>query len=125
MRTTPIIAAIAASLLAAAAPSLAAPSAAAKSPLDAVRTAYLDGLFRAKPHLASVMGDHRFDDKVVDLSPEAQKKRLAELDAQEKKIRAIDPASLSMDDQIDRSILLDGIALERVYLTDIQEWTWS
>src|SRR4051812_7553003 len=33
------------------------------------KTEYLDGLFRAKPHLATFMGDHRFDDKLPDLSP--------------------------------------------------------
>ncbi|HZN92152.1 MAG TPA: DUF885 domain-containing protein [Myxococcales bacterium] len=94
-------------------------------PLAPLRTAYLDGLFRAKPHLASYMGDHRFDDKVVDLSPAAQKKRVAELDAQEKKLRALDAKALSVDDQIDLQVMLDGIALERLYLTEIKEWKWS
>src|SRR6185295_4696347 len=93
--------------------------------VGALRSEYLDGLFRAKPHLASFMGDHRFDDKVVDLSPAAQKKRLLELDAEEKKARALDPKALPVDDQIDLQIILDGIALERVYLTDIKEWEWS
>jgi uncharacterized protein (DUF885 family) len=96
-----------------------------QGPVAALRGAYLDGLFRAKPHLASFMGDHRFDDKVMDLSPAAQKKRLSELDAQEKTARALDPKALPVDDQIDLQIILDGIALERVYLTDIKEWEWS
>ena len=94
-------------------------------PVAALRSAYLDGLFRAKPHLASFMGDHRFDDKVVDVSAAAQKKRVAELDAQEKKLRALDARALSVDDQVDLQIMLDGIALERLYLTDIKEWEWS
>ncbi|HVE86119.1 MAG TPA: DUF885 domain-containing protein [Myxococcales bacterium] len=91
----------------------------------ALRTAYLDGLFHAKPHLASFMGDHRFDGLVMDASPAAQKKRLQELDAQDKKARAFDARALPMDDQIDLQVILDGIALEKLYLTDIQEWTWS
>ncbi|HYV48136.1 MAG TPA: DUF885 domain-containing protein [Myxococcaceae bacterium] len=94
-------------------------------PVAALRTQYLDGLFKAKPHLASFMGDHRFDDKVADLSPAAQKKRLAELDQQEKKAKALDAKALSTDDQVDLQIILDGIALERLYLTDIKEWEWS
>src|SRR5256885_6824831 len=48
---------------------------------------YLDGLFRAKPHLAGFLGDHRFDDKVVDLSPEALAAREKDLVAQQQAIR--------------------------------------
>jgi uncharacterized protein (DUF885 family) len=94
-------------------------------PVAELRAQYLEGLFKAKPHLASFMGDHRFDDKVADLSPEAQKKRLAELDAQEKKAKAVDAKALGVDDQVDLQIILDGISLERLYLTDIKEWEWS
>lgn len=96
-----------------------------QGPVAALRTQYLEGLFKAKPHLASFMGDHRFDDKVADISPAAQKKRLSELDAQEKKAKAVDAKKLSADDQIDLQIILDGISLERLYLTDIREWEWS
>jgi uncharacterized protein (DUF885 family) len=96
-----------------------------QGPVAALRTQYLDGLFKAKPHLGSFMGDHRFDDKVMDVSPAAQKKRLAELDAQEKKAKGLDARSLSVDDQIDLQIMLDGIALERLYLAEIKEWEWS
>lgn len=102
-----------------------APAPAGQGPLAALRAQYLDGLFRAKPHLGSYMGDHRFDEQVMDASPAAQKERLAELDAQEKKARALDPKSLPVDDQIDLAIILDGIALERLYLAEIKEWEWS
>ena len=34
--------------------------------LDTLVKRYLDGLFRAKPHLATFMGDHRFDGALPD-----------------------------------------------------------
>ena len=44
----------------------AASAAKGRSPLAALKQQYLDGLFRAKPHLATFFGDHRFDDRLPD-----------------------------------------------------------
>ena len=59
---------------------LAPPAAAGKDPdrLDALVKRYLEGLFRAKPHLATFMGDHRFDGMLPDLSADGEQKRIAE-----------------------------------------------
>jgi uncharacterized protein (DUF885 family) len=84
---------------------------------------YLDGLFRAKPHLATFMGDHRFDGKLPDLSPGALKKREAELVSLKGELDAQKPKGL--DDQIDAQILGDGIALELLYLREIRDWEWD
>jgi uncharacterized protein (DUF885 family) len=84
---------------------------------------YLEGLFRAKPHLATFMGDHRFDGQLPDLSPAAIDKRVAELTALEKELAATKPASL--DDEIDSAIMADGIALELLYLREIRDWEWD
>jgi uncharacterized protein (DUF885 family) len=86
---------------------------------------YLDGLFRAKPHLATFMGDHRFDDKLPDLSDKALKAREKELEGQAAAVKKIDRAALSLDDKIDADILEDGIALELLYLREIKDWTWD
>jgi len=97
---------------------------------------YLDGLFRAKPHLATFMGDHRFDGQLPDLSPAAlaaREKELVKLQA------ALDgagatPAKVttktttkkpSLDDEIDAQILRDAIALELLYLREIRDWQWD
>jgi uncharacterized protein (DUF885 family) len=84
---------------------------------------YLDGLFRAKPHLATFMGDHRFDGALPDLSPAALKRREQELVALEAALKKVKPANL--DDEIDGAILGDGIALELVYLREIRDWEWD
>lgn len=84
---------------------------------------YLDGLFRAKPHLATFMGDHRFDGQLPDLSAEALKKRDAELVALRKDLEAQKPKNL--DEQIDSEIMRDAIDLELLYLREIRDWEWD
>src|SRR5256885_8042629 len=95
---------------------------AAKSSVDALSKRYLDGLFRAKPHLATFMGDHRFDGKLPELSPEALARREAELAALGKELAAVKVSSL--DDRVDGEILADAIALELLYLREIRDWEW-
>jgi uncharacterized protein (DUF885 family) len=84
---------------------------------------YLEGLFRAKPHLATFMGDHRFDGALPNLSPAALAEREVELVSLETELKAIEPATL--DDRIDAQILADGIALELLYLREIRDWEWD
>ncbi len=94
--------------------------------LDALVKRYLDGLFRAKPHLATFMGDHRFDGALPDLTPAVGKKREAELVAQKKELDAIVAAGdLGDDGRADAQILADGIALELLYLREIRDWEWD
>jgi uncharacterized protein (DUF885 family) len=94
--------------------------------LDRLMQRYLDGLFAAKPHLATFMGDHRFDGRLPDLSRPAQQRREAELVAQEKELQAIVRAGdLGDDSRADAQILADGIALELLYLREIRDWEWD
>ncbi len=99
-----------------------------RSPSERLRRltrVYLDGLFAAKPHLASYMGDHRFDARVQDLSPRAVTSRVRELEAQRKALGRVERDRLSPDERVDAAVLADGIALELVELRDIREWTWN
>src|SRR4051795_4968830 len=74
---------------------------------------YLDGLFKAKPHLATFMGDHRFDGALPDLSPAALVSRETELVKlqgaleRDAKARAGKPAggAAALDDDIDAQIM--------------------
>ncbi len=95
------------------------------SPVAALRAKYLDGLFRSRPHLASYMGEHRYDGELMDLSPGALQRREGELTALQKQLGELDIKAASLDDQIDSAILKDGIALELLYLREIREWTWN
>jgi uncharacterized protein (DUF885 family) len=100
-----------------------APSAAER--LHRLTRAYLDGLFRAKPHLASALGDARYDDRVADLSPAALAARERELAAQQRALGRIERARLGPEERVDAAVLADGIALELVELRRIRTWTWN
>jgi len=86
---------------------------------------YLDGLFRAKPHLATFMGDHRFDGLLLDFSPRTLERRQRELVRLQQDLRALRRTAQNRDEQIDLDILADGIALELLYLREIKDWEWD
>ena len=73
--------------------------------LEAFFRAYLDESFQLEPLMATRLGDHRFDDKLDDLSPRARaarvaldRKTLAELTTR------FDPKTLTRDARIDLEI---------------------
>ena len=95
---------LAATLMIANAPGADAPIA-QDARLEAAFRAYLDDWFRLEPLAATRLGDHRFDDRLDDLSPEARaakvaldRKTLADLTA------GFDPKTLSRDGRIDLEI---------------------
>src|SRR6516162_9911895 len=73
--------------------------------LTAFFRAYLDETFQAEPVLATHLGDHRFDDRLDDLSPEA---RAANLERRRRTLeqlpKRVDYQKLSRDGQIDYEI---------------------
>lgn len=97
----------------------------AASPVQTLNKEYLDGLFRARPHLATYMGVHTEDGRMMDLDPPAITQRTRELNALAAQVKKLDLTKASTDEGADARILSDGIALELLYLTDIREWTWD
>ncbi|HEY1584860.1 MAG TPA: DUF885 family protein, partial [Polyangia bacterium] len=94
--------------------------------LELLAKRYLDGLFRAKPHLATFMGEHRFDGALPPMGAAAEKKREHELVGQQHELMAIvNAGDLGDDSRADAQILGDGIALELLYLREIRDWEWD
>ena len=87
-----------------------------------LRQEYLDGLLLAKPHLATFMGDHRFDDRWPDYSARGIELRERVLQQQKLRLASVDRGRLLLEEQIDAEILSDGIELEQLYLREIREW---
>jgi uncharacterized protein (DUF885 family) len=87
-----------------------------------LRQEYLDGLLLAKPHLATFMGDHRFDDRWPDYSARSIELRDRVLQQQKLRLASVDKVRLPLEEQIDAEILSDGIDLELLYLREIREW---
>ena len=78
---------------------------AADSALETFFRRYLDERFALHPVDATALGDHRFDDKLDDLSPAALEKSLAHLKATRAKLRKEIPrANLSPDERISYDI---------------------
>lgn len=108
-----------------AAPRAADPTRSASERLRRLTRVYLDGLFRAKPHLASALGDARFDHLVQDLSPAAVARRVRDLVAQQGVLGRLERDRLGPEERLDAAVLADGIALELLELREIRPWTWN
>jgi len=84
---------------------LATQTLAAESQLESFFRRYLDERFALHPTEATALGDHRFDDRMDDLSPAALEKSLAHLKQSRAKLhQEIDRAKLSSDERINFDI---------------------
>ncbi len=92
-------------LLAAACLAVVAPTIAADSPLESFFRRYIDERFALHPTEATALGDHRFDDRMDDLSPAALEKSLAHLKQSRTRLhKEIEGSKLSADERINFDI---------------------
>jgi uncharacterized protein (DUF885 family) len=85
----------------------------------------LESILSRRPELASSLGDHRFDDRLMDQRPEALEDDRRAWRQWLEAVRAIDVASLSADQAVDAAILrnrLDHLLLD---LEDLREHEWN
>jgi len=81
------------------------PAIAAESPLESFFHRYLDERFALHPTEATALGDHRFDDRMDDVSPAALAKSLAHLkDTRTRLHKEISRATVSADERINFDI---------------------
>lgn len=66
---------------------------------------YWDSVLAAAPSTATLLGDHRFDDRIEDLSSEAQQRLLTTLRELRDQVVGLDGERLSGDDRVTRSLL--------------------
>ncbi len=86
--------------------------------LAAVAERYWDALMEANPTSASLLGDHRFDDRMEDVTAAAAERLAAELDGRAAEAEAIDAAGLGPQDRITRSVLVEEA---RVYAAALRD----
>ena len=86
---------------------------------------FLDELFALQPDYATWVGDHRHDGRWPDMSEAGRDARLAFLDRWQAQLVALDPASLSADDRIDRELLLGELDAFRFAEAELREETWA
>ena len=88
----------------------------------AVTTRIFDEYYRANPTAATDLGLHQYDGQLEDYSRAAVDREVVEIGGQIAALSAIDPATLSTDDRLDREWLLGWLEARRLYLTDVRAW---
>ena len=74
--------------------------------LGAIAERFWDRAMKESPIWATILGDHRFDAEVEDLSAEHEQHTIAEYTALRDEAQTVDPAGLSGDDRITRHVLM-------------------
>ena len=72
---------------------------------------YWDGLMAAHPSAATLLGDHRFDDRIEDFSAEADDRLRADWASLAERVGALDPEALTAEDKVTHSLLRAELAL--------------
>src|SRR4051812_28580184 len=87
-----------------------APSTTAASPaLSALAAEYWEKRLEDDPIEATILGDRRFDDRMPDPSPEADRRERARLAALAERVRQLPIANVSDVDRVTRAVLLGEI----------------
>lgn len=109
---------------------LAAPGAALAEPAADARFAalaarYIDGSCRLSPIVATLWGDHRFDDQLDDVSATGRGRRLAFNRAILAEAQAFPAAALSRENQVDRALLINQTRYDLWRDETLQSWAWD
>lgn len=86
---------------------------------------YVDEFPALSPVSATLLGDHRFDGKLDEVSAEAREKEAAFCREYLRQIGGIDRAELSRANQIDRAMLEHHLRAELFRLRRLQQWAWD
>ncbi|MBG0563214.1 DUF885 domain-containing protein [Actinoplanes aureus] len=85
----------------------------------------VDALLESDPATASHAGDHRFDDRLPDLSPAAVTTRIAMLRDAGDALSGVDTDGLGAQEQVDHAILAARVERELFELTEVREHEWN
>src|SRR5215470_19202089 len=86
---------------------------------------YIERYLRANPEEATDLGDHRFDGKLTDYSPEARAKELAAQKEFRDKLTAIDGSRLTGANNVDFRILKENIDYQIFRAEELKEPDWN
>ena len=85
----------------------------------------IDELFAAEPELAGDTGDHRFDDRLPDLSPGAVAERVTMLRDASGALSGVDTDGLDLAERVDHEQLLSLVERRLFSLTEVREHEWN
>jgi uncharacterized protein (DUF885 family) len=87
--------------------------------------AVLDEALALHPDLASELGDHRFDDRLPDMRPQALDDERRALEERLRELEALDLAALQADNRVDAEILTTALRARRYELDVLREHEWN
>jgi uncharacterized protein (DUF885 family) len=85
----------------------------------------LDSLLEASPEWATELGDHRFDDRLTDLSPEGVAGRVTLLRQAATALDDLDDTGLEPADRVDLEILRTAVTREQWVAEELAGHTWD
>ncbi len=85
----------------------------------------VDDLLEASPTRAYWAGDHRFDDRLPDLSDDAVRRETALLRRRASELEAVSPHGLDAQDDVDRQLLIAAVEARLFELTETDERSWN
>ena len=85
----------------------------------------VEALLEARPGVATSAGDHRFDDRLPDLSVDGLAGDRAMLSDAANALSELDPDSLDVDEQVDHALLTSFVDRELFELTEIRSHEWD
>jgi uncharacterized protein (DUF885 family) len=92
---------------------------------EALAKRYLDEFPQQSPVDATALGDHRFDDRVDDVSVEGWKAQLAFSERYLAALQPIDRAQLARANQVDLLLLTHELEYQRWRLATLEDWRWN
>jgi len=118
-----LLATLAVSLAACSSPPPSKPAPANKdSAFTALAGEYLEDLYRRQPTQATDLGVHKYDDLLENYSRQAVAESVASARQFRDRVSAIDPSTLSLDNQLDREQLLHAIDSRILMLDVVRPW---
>ena len=98
------------------------PGSAADAAYEKVAAAILDDLYSRNPSYATDLGLHQYDSRLDNFSRAAVQDEVAALARFKASLEAIDPKSLSLNNRLDREMLLLSIESRRIGDEEVRGW---
>jgi uncharacterized protein (DUF885 family) len=92
---------------------------------EALAKRYLDEFPRLSPVDATALGDHRFDDRVDDVSVEGWQAQREFSERYLAALQSIDRGQLSRANQVDALLLAHELEYQRWKLATLEDWRWN
>lgn len=93
--------------------------------LEKLGEQYIQQVTEFSPVRATELGDHRFDDKLDEISAEVREDQEEWIRAQIAKLEKIAPTELSRRNQVDYELMRHSLEAQLWKLTQLREWEWN